>query len=72
VAVSPADTVIPFGVFEHDLKARCKRSTMVTQVANLGKRSHAAAAPWGIVSREIHTPSQASQMSECRYRGEPK
>jgi len=34
---------------------------MVGQVTNLGKRSHAAAAPRGIVSRETHTPSQASQ-----------
>ena len=34
---------------------------MVSQVASLGKRSYAAAAPWGIVSPEIHTPSQAPQ-----------
>jgi hypothetical protein len=44
---------------------------MVSQVANLGKPSYAAVAPWGIVSLEIHTPSQASELSGCRYRGEP-
>jgi hypothetical protein len=29
---------------------------MVSQVANLGKQSSAAAAPWGMVSPEISTP----------------
>jgi hypothetical protein len=43
---------------------------MVSQVANLGKPSYAAVAPWGIVSLEIQT-SQASELSGCRYRGEP-